>query len=131
MDIFLKVTAGVLITAILCLVLSRQRADISLLLAICVCCMVVLAAVSYLQPVIAFASKLILVGQLSSDLLNVLLKVSGVGMISQIACLICADAGNQSLAKALQILTTAVVLCVSVPLLEEILSLIEAVLGEI
>ena len=131
MDIYLKVTAGVLITAILCLVLSRHRADISLLLAICVCCMVALAAVSYLQPVLALANKLVQMGQLSSELLRALFKVSGIGLISQIACLICVDADNQSLGKVLQILTTAVVLSICVPLLEEILSLLETALGEI
>lgn len=131
MDVFLKVTAGVLIAVILCLVLSNQRADLSLLLAICVCCMVMLSAASYLQPILLFANRLIQVGMLNDELLNVLLKVTGIGLVSQIAGLICSDAGNQSLGKALQILTTTVVLCVCVPLFEEILSLIEAILGEV
>lgn len=131
MDVFLKVTAGILITAILSLVLSRNGADISLLLTICVCSMVVFAALSYLKPVLEFARRLIQVGQLSSELLDVLLKVVGIGLISQIAGLICADAGNRSLEKALQIATTAVILCISIPLLEEILSLLETILGEI
>lgn len=131
MDIFLKVTAGILITAILSLVLSKNGTDIGLLLTICVCSMVIFTAFSYLEPVLAFAQRLIQVGQLSSELLNILLKVVGIGLISQIAGLICADAGNQSLGKALQIVTTAVILCISIPLLEEILSLLETVLGEI
>ena len=131
MDIFLKVTAGILITAILSLVLSRNGTDIGLLLTICVCSMVIFAAFSYLEPVFALAQRLIQIGQLSSELLNILLKVVGIGLISQIAGLICADAGNQSLGKALQIVTTAIILCISIPLLEEILSLLETVLGEI
>lgn len=130
MDIFLKITAGILISAILSLVLSRQFADMSLLLTICVCSMAVLALTSYLQPVLEFAKRLIQLGRLNNALLEVLLKVVGIGLISQITALICADAGNQSLGKVLQIITTAVVLCISVPLLEEILSLIETVLGE-
>ena len=131
MDIYLKVTAGILMTAILSIVLSKQGADISLLLTICVCSMVILAASVYFKPILEFANRLIEVGQLNDALLGVLLKVVGIGLISQIAGFICADAGNQSLGKALQILTTAVILCLSVPLLEEMLSLIESVLGEI
>lgn len=131
MDIFLKVTAGVLITAILSIVLSKQGAHISLLLTICVCSMVVMSASVYIKPILDFADRLIEVGQLNHTLLEVLLKVVGIGLISQIAGFICTDAGNQSLGKALQIITTAVILCISVPLLEEILSLIETVLGEI
>lgn len=131
MDIFLKVTVGILLTAILNLVLSKQGADISLLLTIAVCCMVIVAALTYLSPVLDFARRLIEIGGLDHELLNVLLKVVGIGLISQIAGFVCSDAGNQTLAKALQILTTAVILCISVPVLEEMLSLIETVLGEV
>lgn len=131
MDIYLKVTAGILITAILSLVLSKHGADISLLLTICVCSMVVLAASAYIRPILVFANRLAQVGQLNHEMLNVLQKVVGIGLVSQIAGFICTDAGNQTLGKVLQIITTAVILCVSVPLLEEILSLVEAVLGEL
>lgn len=131
MDIYLKVTAGILITVILGLVLSKQSADISLLLTVCVCSMAVLSVSVYIKPVLDFANRLVEIGQLEHEFLNVLLKVVGIGLISQIAGLICADAGNQTLGKALQIITTVVMLCVSVPLLDEILSLIETVLGEL
>lgn len=131
MDIFLKVTIAVLITAIISLILSKQCPEISLLLTIAVCCSVVIVMVSYLQPVIEFSRRLVQLGQLSTDMLNVLLKVTGIGIISQIAGLICSDAGNQSLSKILQILTIVVILCVSVPLLEEVITLIENVMGDI
>ena len=131
MDIFVKVTAGILITAILSLVLAKQCADVSLLLTVAVCCMVIAAAFSYLSPVLDFARRLVELGELDHNLLNVLLKVVGIGLLSQIAGFICADAGNQTLGKVLQIMTTAVILCISVPVLEEMLSLIEAVLGEV
>lgn len=130
MDLYLKVTAGILIAAILTVILARQGKDISLLLTLCVCSMVVMAAGSYFKPVFAFAQKLIQIGQLNQDILDVLLKVTGIGLLSQIAGFICADAGNQSLVKTLQIITTAVLLSISVPLLEEILSLLETILGE-
>ena len=117
MDLYLKVTAGVLVTVILCLILAKHGADISILLTLAVCCMVVGAAVSSLSPVLQFASRLV--------------EVIGIGLISQFAGLICADAGNQSLSKVLQLMTTAVILCLSTPILEEMLSLLENLLGEV
>jgi len=131
MDIYLKATAGILITAILTLILSKQGKDMALLLTLCVCAMVVLAACAYLKPIIALARKLIQIGQLNHQWLDILLKVTGIGILSQVAGFICNDAGNQSLAKSLQIITTAVLLSLSVPLLEEILIFLEAILGEI
>ena len=131
MDIFLKVTAGIMIATVLSLALVKQNSEISLLLTICVCAMVVLAAATYLNPVLDFAQRLISIGNLDNQLLSILLKIVGIGLISQIAGLVSADAGSQSLAKALQILTTAVLLSISVPLLNEILSLLDGVLGRI
>ena len=131
MDVFFKVTAGILVATILCVVLSKQGADISILMTITVCCMVISAAFSYISPVLDFLKKLSEVGRLDGTLLNVLMKATGIGLISQIAGFVCSDAGNQSLAKALQIMTTAVIFYISLPLLEEMLSLIELVLGKI
>lgn len=131
MDLYLKVTAGVLLSVVLCLVLTKQGKDYTLLLSLAVCAMVMIAASSYLQQLISFFSRLAQMGQLKNELLNLMLKAVGIGLISQIAGMICADAGNQSLGKTLQILSTAVILWISIPLLEEILSLMESVLGAI
>ena len=129
MEIFLKVTAGILITVILNIALSQKGTEISLVLTVCVCCMVVITAFVYLQPVLDFMNRLVQIGTISSDLMRILLKVAGIGIVAQIAELICNDAGNQSLGKALQVIVTAVVLCISIPLFEELLSLIETALG--
>ena len=131
MDIFLKVTAAILLSAILSLVLSKQGADISLLLTIAVSCMILIAALTYIKPILDFSRKLVTIGGIRTELLEILLKVVGIGMISQIAGLICADSGNQSLGNALQIMTIAVILCLSIPVLEEMLSLIETVLTDL
>ena len=130
-EVFLKVSAGVLITAILSLVISGRSKDISLLLSIFVCCISLLAAASDLKPVLDFAQKLITVGNLNDGYLQILFKVVGIGLVSQVSGLICQDSGNLTLAKVLQIVTTTVILCICVPLLEEILMLIQRILGEL
>ena len=131
MELFVKTSAAVLIAAILCVVLSQQGKDISLLLSIAVCCMVLLLSAVYLRPVLDFVREMTKLGDINQELINTLLKIAGIGMVSQVAALVCADAGNQTLSKALQMMTTALVLCLSVPVLEEMLQLIAAVLGEV
>ena len=131
MDLYLKVMSGILITAIVSVVLSRQGKDISLLLTLCVCGMVVSAVAVYLKPVLSFIQKLMQLSRINDQFLEILLKTAGIGLLSQIACFVCADAGNQALAKTLQLITTAVLLSISVPLLGQILSLLETILGEL
>lgn len=131
MEIFLKVTAGIMITTVVTLTISKQSSDISLLLTILVCCMAVIAAINYIKPVFGFMERLVEVGQIEGDIFRILLKTSGIGIISQIVTLICADSGNQTLGKTLQLVASAVILCLCVPLLDRILILIETVLGSI
>lgn len=131
MDIFLKASAGVFIAVILCLSLAKQGKDLSLLLTVVVCCGVVTAAVTYLQPVIDFLKRLQTIGQLDSEIFQTLLKAVGIGLLAEIMSLICTDAGNASLGKTLQILATAVILWMSIPMLNALLELIDTILGAV
>ncbi len=105
--------------------------DVALLLSVLAGCMVLTAAMTYLAPVMDFFRRLQQAAQLDEALLGVLLKAVGISLVAQIVGLICSDAGNAALGKALQILAAAAVLWISLPLLEELLGLIERILGEV
>lgn len=131
MDIILKNSAGVLIAAILWIILSKQSKDYALLLTLSVCAMVMLTSVSYFQDLIAFLQRLAEIAHLKQGVLKILLKVLGIGLITQVTDMICQDAGNQSLGKTLRFLSTAVILWTTLPLLEELLTMLENLLGGI
>lgn len=129
MDIYIKATAGVLIAIVLGLTLAKHGKDVSTLLTIAVCCMVVTAAVTYLSPVVDFFDRLASIGRLDSDMLTILLKASGIGLLAEVTGLICSDAGNAALGKTLQIFASAVILWMSIPLLTSLIDLVEEILG--
>ncbi len=131
MDIFLKSAAGVLIAIVIALILSKQGKDLAVLLIIAVCCMVIVAAVSYLSPITELLNHLQTVGKLDSDTFHIMLKSVGIALISEVTSLICTDAGNAAMGKTLQFLSTAVILWLSIPLLNELLELLDTILGAI
>ena len=131
MDIFLKAAAGVLITSVICLTLAKQGKDISSVLGICVCCMVLGAAMGFLRPVVAFITRLQTLGNLNSETVEILLKCVGIGFVAEMAGLICADAGNASLGKTLQIFASVLILCIALPLLDSLLELVESILSAV
>lgn len=128
MDILLKAVAGALVAVVLALSLSKQGKDVSILLVLAVCCMVFAAAGEYLSPVLDFFQKLEDVGKLDRQMLRILLKAVGIGILSEITGLICADAGYGALGKALQILTSAVVLWLALPLFTQLIDLAQEIL---
>ena len=129
MSIFLKITACVFVGVVLCLVLSKQNKDISVLLSIGVCSMVAILAFTYFQPVLEFLDKLQQITGVDKDLLQILTKSIGIALVGEIAVMICSDAGYSAMGKVLQILSSCIVLWLSLPLFSKVIELIESVLS--
>lgn len=131
MNVFLKIVAGTMISLIVYLVLTKQNKDFALLISICACCMILTVCISYFVPVFEFFKKLETLAGLDTQITGILLKAAGIGVLSEICAMICTDAGNSSLAKAIQLVATAVVLYISLPLFEGMIELVAGILGEL
>lgn len=128
MDTFIKATAGTLVTVIIYLVLSKQGKDLSILLTAAVCCMIAVAALEYIKPVTAFVDRLQNFSNFDTQMLQIILRAVGIGLLTEFTSLICADAGNATLGKTLQLLATGVILWLSLPLFTQLIDTIEGIL---
>ena len=126
---YLRLAAAALVGLILTLVVGRQSKDMSLLLTLAVCVLVFIAALSFLEPVTELLRELRRLGNLDSEAVSIALKCAGIGLLSELIGLICADAGESAMGKALEVLSAAAVLWLSLPLIRELLTLIEGVLS--
>ena len=131
MDTFCKAAAAVLLAVVLVPAVAKTEKDISVLLTMAVCCLVAAAALSYLEPVLDLLWELKALGDLSGEMLEILMKAVGIGLVAEIAGMICADAGNGSLGKTLQILASAAILYLSIPLFQAFLTLVQEILGQL
>lgn len=127
----MRAAGAVLIAVVLGLSLGNQSRELGVLLTIAVCCMVVVTALNYLEPVVDFLKQLEALCQTSDGWLSILLKAVGIGLIAEVAALVCGDAGNGSLGKTLQILGSAVILWMSIPVFTSLMELIQQILGEL
>ena len=126
MALYLKCAAAALMGVVLILALGRK--DQGLLLSLAICVMIAMAAADYLDPVLELLRSLERLGGLDGAMTAILFKCVGIGLITEIAGMVCIDSGNASMAKALQLLGTAVVLWLSVPLFNGLLELIQEIL---
>ena len=126
MELFLKCAGGAMVGVVLILALGRK--DLGLLLGMAVCAMIAIAAVRYLEPVMDLLDRLQTLGGIDGDLVAIVLKAVGISMVTEIAGLVCTDSGNASLAKVLQILGVSVMLWISLPIFEALLTLIQEIL---
>lgn len=131
MDTILKCAAGVLVASVLCLFLSKQGKDISLLLTITVCYMVLSVAVTYVEPIVDFIGHLQAIGNLDGGMLKILLKALGLCLLAEVCAMVCEDGNNKAMSKALRMLVTSAVLWMSLPLFTQLMELLEKILGSV
>ena len=131
MALFWKAAAAVLLAVMLGLTVGRQEKDIALMLTLAVCCMICFIAVFYLEPVLDLLWEWVELGGLDDEILRSLLKAVGIALVAQTAGQICSDAGNASMARTMQMLGSAAILYLCVPLFQAFMNFIREILGQL
>ena len=129
MDVYFRCCGGILIGVILIVTLGKS--ELSAVLSMAICCLTAAAGFFYLEPVLGLIRQLEALGNLSPNLIGILLKAVGLGLVTEVAVLVCKDSGNASLGKSLQILGNCVLLWLSIPIFSALLDLIQKILGEL
>lgn len=129
MEHFLQAVALALVAVVLGLVLEKQGKDLGMLLTIAACVLILGAAFTYLRPILAFLEQLQDLGDFSSDLVTVLFKIVGMGLLTEVAAMVCADAGKASLGKALELAGSMGILWLSIPIFTVLIDLVKEILG--
>lgn len=128
---FWKAAAIILLTVILGLAVGKREKDIAVLMTMTACCIAATIMVSYLKPVVDLLWELNVLGEMQDSVLGILLKAVGIALVAELAGMICSDAGNGSLGKTLQMLGSAVIMYLSIPVFRSFLTLIQEILGEL
>lgn len=131
MDDFLQAAALVLLAVILILTIRKSNGELAVVLSIAGCCMAALVMAGYFKPVLTFFRRLQTMADVDGQLVGILWKVVGISLIGEIAASICADSGNAALGKVLQMVASAVILSLSVPMLSKLMDLVEGILGKL
>ena len=128
---YLRFAAAAIIGLILVLVVGRQSRDLGILLSLAVCVLLALGAMEFLEPVMELLNELKRLGELDGGAVGILLRCAGIGIISELAGLLCTDAGEGAMGRALQICANAAILWLSLPLLRQVLTMIGEVLAKV
>ena len=127
----MKACGAVFLSIILVSNLSGSRKDMASLLMLAVCTMLALTAAQYIGQILDFARELEDIGGIDGEMVRVLTKIVGIGVITEITVLVCADSGNSAMGKSMQLLGTAVIFYLSLPLFTAFIDLLQKILGEL
>ena len=129
METFWKAIAVIILTVILGVTLGKTEKDISVVLSVAACSIIMIIAMQYLEEVIAFLWQLSSKESEQIPSIKIILKITGVALVTDLTTLISSDAGNSSLGKAVDILGNAAILNLALPLLETFLTILQELMG--
>ena len=129
MEGFWKAAAILILTVVLGSAIGKTEKDLTVVLSLSACCIILMVALQYLSDVLAFLWEL---GNRVSDrnpFTGILMRIAGVSLVTEVSSLLSSDAGHSSLGKAMQILGNSVILFLSLPILEAFLTVIQEIMG--
>ena len=129
MGTFWKAIAVIILTVILGVTLGKTEKDISVVLSVAACSIILIIAMQYLEEVIAFLWQLSSKESEQIPSIKIILKITGVALVTELTTLVSSDAGNSSLGKAVEILGNAAILNLALPLLETFLTILQELMG--
>ena len=129
MEAVIRLSALAVVAAVLCVVVRQQEKPLALLLSLAACSVILLAALEFFSPILSVVEKLRDLSGLNEAVTAPLLKVTGIGLLTQVAAGVCEDAEEKTLGKAVEIGGSVLAVYAALPLLSAVLELMEEMLG--
>lgn len=118
-----------LAAAVLSIVLRQYKAEYAAVLSLVTGAAVLIAVIKAMEPVVGDISEMVSVSGLSNENASVVLKVVGVGFITQLACDSCRDAGESAIASKIELAGRMAVLLLAIPVFRQVFALVSSLFG--
>lgn len=129
MGTVLQVMSLAVVCAVLCVLVRERAAPLSMLLTLAICAGALVVMFRFFAPILEFVRRLRRLSGLSDAVTTPLLKVTGMGLLTQVAGGLCEDAGEKALARTVEICGSVFAVYISLPLMTAVVDLLESMLG--
>ena len=120
-----RIVAVAVVGAVMCCVVRDHAPSVAVALTVAACVTILGMSLRFLSPVLEVVRRLQEMTGLSPPTVEPMLKVAGIGILTQVCGNICEDAGEKTLQSAVQAGGSFLCLYASVPLLSAVLDLLE------
>ena len=127
MDIF-KIIAFAIITLMLIIILEKTNKEYVVVLSIISAIIIFLLIIAKLEEIIFLLDNLVTNAGINKDYLKLLLKVTGIAYIVELAKNICVDAGSSSLATKIELAGKVSVVVLTIPVITNVIEVMVNIL---
>ncbi len=119
-----KIAAAAVTAALCAVVVRKQSPEIAFALGVGACALIVLYCSGALTAVMNLADKLAQTGGLSAQVVEPVMKTTGIAIVTRLAAGFCKDAQEGGLASAVELSGTALALAAALPLMSAVLDVL-------
>jgi len=123
-----KIIGIALVTTFAVIVLRPNKPELAALVSVAGGVIVLLMAVDALSGVIGSFTALVSRTGLSSEIFSAILRIIGIGYLTDFAAGICTDAGNGSMAQKMSLAGKVIILVLALPLIDNLIQIIVGIL---
>ena len=127
MDIFKIIGVGI-ITAVTALIVKQIKPEVSIIITISGGIIMLLMLVESLTSIFAAFNSIVEKSGLASGLFTTILKIIGVGYITEFAANLCNDSGASSIADKILLAGKIIILVLALPIVTNIIDIISGLL---
>lgn len=127
MDIF-KILAIAILTCIASLIVKQVKPDFASLVTLAGGVVILLLLIGYISSILDVFKGLIDKANLSPTLFSSILKIIGIGYLTEFTANLCSDTGNSSLASKVGLAGKIIILFLALPIITNLLEVIMGIL---
>ena len=128
MDEIIKIIGIGLIALVIVVILKQYRPEYTIYVSIIAGVLILFLAMEKLLGIISLLQSISDKTYINKQFLGILLKITGIAIITEFAVSICTDAGEKAIASKIEIGSKVIIIAMSIPIISSLLELIIKIL---
>lgn len=128
MDEIIKIIGIGLIALVIVVILKQYRPEYTIYVSIIAGVLILFLAMEKISGIINLLQSISDKTYINKQFLGILLKITGIAIITEFAVSICTDAGEKAIASKIEIGSKVIIIAMSIPIVSSLLELIIEIL---
>ena len=128
MEEIIKIIGIGLIALVIAIILKQYRPEYAIYVSIIAGVLILVLAMEKFSGIINLLKSISDKTYINKQFLGILLKITGIAIITEFAVSICADAGEKAIASKIEIGSKVIIVAMSIPIISSLLELIIEIL---
>lgn len=124
----IRIIGIAIITCVATILLKQIKPEISIFVSLCGGIVILFMCVDYLTDVLGLFNLIVEKTGLNTTLFSLILKIIGIGYITEFASNICNDSGQSSLSDKILLAGKIIIFTMSIPIIKTIIEIIAEIL---